>query len=60
MPSEEPQLLSELMLKSWPRRQWAARLYHALMPPPERPDPTLFENLEAVPVAATHPLAATR
>ena len=32
MPTEEPKLMSELMMKSWPQRQWAARLYHAFKP----------------------------
>jgi ATP-grasp domain-containing protein len=43
VPSEEPQLTAELMLKSWPRRQWAARIYHALKPP-DQADPILFEG----------------
>jgi hypothetical protein len=60
MPNDEPQLLSELLLKSWPQRRWAARLYHALMPPPERPDPILFESLDPAPVVANHPVVATR
>ena len=29
MPAEEPGLVAELMLKSWPQRRWAARIYHA-------------------------------
>ena len=45
LPSEEPELLNELLLKSWPQRQWAARLYHAFKPL-ERAEPTLFENLQ--------------
>jgi hypothetical protein len=43
VPSEEPQLVSELMLKSWPHRRWAARLYHAFNPL-DRAQPVLFEN----------------
>jgi len=46
LPSEDPQLMRELMQESWPRRQWPARLYHALKPP-ERADPTVFESLDA-------------
>jgi hypothetical protein len=42
VPSEEPQLARELMLKSWPQRRWGARLYHAFKPP-DRVDPILFE-----------------
>ena len=42
VPSEEPQLVSELMLKSWPQRRWAARLYHAFKPL-RRAEPVLFE-----------------
>jgi len=42
VPSEEPGLVSELMLKSWPQRRWAARLYHAFKPP-GRAEPVLFE-----------------
>jgi hypothetical protein len=46
VPSEEPQLVSELMLKSWPQRRWAARLYHAFKPL-RRAEPVLFEALGA-------------
>jgi hypothetical protein len=46
VPSEEPQLVSELMLKSWPQRHWAARLYHAFKPL-RRAEPVLFEALGA-------------
>jgi hypothetical protein len=46
LPSEEPRLLSELMLKSWPHRRWVARIYHAFKPL-ERVDPILFESLDA-------------
>ena len=43
LPSEEPKLLAELHLKSWPHRQWAARLYHAFKPL-NRAEPVLFED----------------
>ena len=46
VPSEEPQLVSELMLESWPQRRWAARLYHAFKPL-RRAEPVLFEALGA-------------
>jgi carbamoylphosphate synthase large subunit len=46
VPSEEPQLVSELILKSWPQRRWAARLYHAFNPL-RRAEPVLFETLGA-------------
>ena len=51
VPSEEPQLVGELMLKSWPHRRWGARLYHAFKPLDEV-DPILFEDL-ATDAAAT-------
>jgi hypothetical protein len=44
VPSEEPQLVRELMLKSWPQRRWGARLYHAFRPL-GRADPIVFEGL---------------
>jgi carbamoylphosphate synthase large subunit len=44
-PSEEPRLMTELMRPSWPRRQWAARLYHAFKPL-DLSDPVLFEDLD--------------
>jgi hypothetical protein len=47
---DEPQLMRELMLQSWPQRQWAARLYHAFRPI-SRADPVVFEDLD-VPVVA--------
>jgi hypothetical protein len=46
VPCGEPQLAAELMLRSWPRRQWAARIYHALKPP-DQADPILFEGLDS-------------
>jgi carbamoylphosphate synthase large subunit len=45
VPTEEPGLAAELMLNSWPRRRWAARIYHALRPP-DQADPILFEGLD--------------
>jgi hypothetical protein len=39
-------LVSELMLKSWPQRRWAARLYHAFKPL-RRAEPVLFEAFGA-------------
>ena len=44
VPSEEPQLLGELMLTPWPRRRWGARLYHAFQTL-DRVEPILFEDL---------------
>jgi hypothetical protein len=44
VPSEEPQLMDELLLKSWPQRRWGARLYHAFKPL-DQVAPVLFENL---------------
>ena len=59
LPSEEPKLLNELLLKSWPHRQWAARLYHAFKPL-ERREPTLFEDLQTSdPLTAARPDLAT-
>jgi len=40
-------LLNELMLKSWPQRQWLARLYHWLQPL-DRSDPVVYEAAEAL------------
>jgi hypothetical protein len=45
VPSDEPQLKRELMLDSWPQRQWAARLYHAIRPL-SRSVPVIFEDLD--------------
>jgi hypothetical protein len=44
VPSEDPQLMGELMLTSWPRRRWGARLYHAFKTL-DRVEPILFEDL---------------
>jgi hypothetical protein len=46
-PFEEPQLLRELMLKSWPQRRWLARFYHFFRPL-DRVDPILFEDIDSV------------
>lgn len=43
IPSEEPQLVRELKLQSWPQRQWVSRLYHA-MSPLNRAGPVSFEE----------------
>ena len=53
VPSEEPRLMEELMLKSWPRRQWASRLYHAFNSP-QRAEPILFEDLDANAISIVH------
>jgi hypothetical protein len=45
VPSEEPRLMNELMLESWPQRRWGARLYHAFKPL-DRVDPILFEGID--------------
>jgi hypothetical protein len=50
VPCEEPELQAELLLKSWPQRRWAARLYHAFRPV-SRADPILFEDLDSNSVA---------
>src|ERR1700678_4196845 len=44
LPSEDPLLMAELLLKSWPQRRWFARLYHAFNPQ-DRADPIVFEDL---------------
>jgi hypothetical protein len=49
VPWEEPQLMRELILKSWPQRQWCARLYHAFKPI-ARLDPIVFEDLDSAAV----------
>jgi predicted ATP-grasp superfamily ATP-dependent carboligase len=55
VPYEEPQLMKELMLKPWPQRRWAARLYHAFRPL-ARPSPIIFEDLDT----ETDPVAIAR
>jgi hypothetical protein len=44
VPAGEPDLVDELALSPWPRRQWAARIYHALKPDPCSA-PIIFEPL---------------
>lgn len=44
LPLEDPLLMRELLLKSWPQRRWLARLYHAFNPQ-DRADPIVFEDL---------------
>jgi len=51
MPLEEPHLMSELLLKSWPQRRWAARLYHAFKPV-NRIAPLVFEGRAGSTIAA--------
>lgn len=47
LPSEEPRLLAELkLLRSWPHRQWLARIYHAFKPL-SRVEPVLFEDFRS-------------
>ena len=48
VPVEEPRLVSELAMKSWPQRRWVARIYHAFKPL-DRANPILFEDLDADP-----------
>jgi hypothetical protein len=43
IPLEEPGLMSELLLKSWPQRRLAARIYHAFKPL-DRVEPVIFEG----------------
>jgi ATP-grasp domain len=45
IPWEEPRLVDELMLESWPLRRWAARLYH-LFRPVSQMVPVEFEDAE--------------
>jgi len=47
LPTEDPQLMRELTLESWPRRQWTARIYHALKPI-KREDQILFDDMDTV------------
>jgi hypothetical protein len=51
MPLDEPRLMSELLLKSWPQRRLAARIYHAFKPV-ERVEPVVFEGRGKDTVAA--------
>ena len=50
VPFEEPKLHAELILKSWPHRQRAARLYHAFKPL-GRAEPVFFEEIASSTVA---------
>jgi carbamoylphosphate synthase large subunit len=56
-PYDEPRLLRELMLKSWPQRRWIARFYHSFRPL-DRVDPILFEDIDNV--VGTDPVAIAR
>jgi hypothetical protein len=47
MPSNDTKLLKELLQKSWPQRQWLARLYHAVQPM-DRSEPMLWEAAETL------------
>ena len=51
MPLEEPHLMSELLLKSWPQRRWAARVYHTFKPL-QRVAPIVFEGRASGTIAA--------
>jgi hypothetical protein len=51
VPTNEPELVDELARPPWPRRQWAARIYHALKPDP-RSEPVIFEPLARLESAA--------
>jgi hypothetical protein len=51
VPHDEPRLVQELMLKSWPQRRLLARLYHAFKPP-RKTSPYVFEELAPDTVAA--------
>jgi carbamoylphosphate synthase large subunit len=44
VPFDDPELVRELTLESWPQRQWLARCYHYFSPP-RRAIPILFEEL---------------
>jgi len=50
VPSEEPGLRRALMLKSWPQRQWAARIYHSFKPL-NQADPVLYEDIDSIGLA---------
>jgi len=39
------------MLKSWPQRQWAARIYHSFKPL-NQADPVLYEDIDSIGLAA--------
>jgi hypothetical protein len=46
VPQDEPELVRELALRSWPQRQWRSRLYHSCTRI-EPGEPVIFEALEA-------------
>jgi carbamoylphosphate synthase large subunit len=50
-PSEEPQLKSALLMKSWPQRQWASRVYYAFNRCDSKASPMLYEDLDTVALA---------
>jgi len=43
--------MSELLLKSWPQRRWAARVYHTFKPL-QRVAPIVFEGRASGTIAA--------
>ncbi len=47
VPSNDTKLLMELLNKSWPQRQWLARLYH-LVQPMDRSEPMVWEAAETL------------
>ena len=46
VPIDEPRLVDELMLRSWPERHWVARLYHSIKPR-ARSNPVVFEEINS-------------
>jgi len=50
VPWQNPSLVNELLLPSFPDRRWIARLYHRYRPP--RPTPTVDFDVSPQPVAA--------
>ncbi len=47
MPSNDTKLLQELLKKSWPQRQWLARIYHSVQPM-DRSEPVLWEAADTL------------
>ena len=47
IPANDTKLLKELLKKSWPQRQWLARLYHA-MQPMDCSEPLVWEPAETL------------
>jgi hypothetical protein len=47
VPLNDTKLMTELLLKSWPQRQWLARLYHSLQPL-DRSEPVVYEAAETL------------